>query len=398
MFKKLVGLIPFHPSSIDQLIHYGKTLKKESKIRNIGLLFMGIGALVQIVAIFRPPQPTITNSANDLLRGGFRSAEDATHACLTNEDSYGDELAFLGITCSDIAAAKQIALKRDAHTKTLFVLGQLYYATPEQYIVQIKDNPYWLRPLWLTSTGTATTKQALIGTNSQGLHFYILYESGNIVLEEFSNLTYCTDNTSTCSSGCIGTHSTPTKCNVQESTTVMNETQGRITSIDSIDAKGNDIVLYNLTATNIGEVKIEGFVMRNTISDVLDYANPLDFDGGLLSNEGTVTWPAQDIEPGNAVQHHIRVKVKEPIPNTPVSSTHPGHYDLLLTNYYGNATQVKLPSSIVKTLEYSSLQLPQASTMTGLATVLLLLSVAVVSYLRSKLIIKEITILRKESR
>ena len=77
MFKKLISNLPFNPSLIEQVSFYAKRIHKESSVRRTGLFVLGLAMLVQMLAVFSPPQATMDRSNNDIVNGGFVNRDQA---------------------------------------------------------------------------------------------------------------------------------------------------------------------------------------------------------------------------------------------------------------------------------------------------------------------------------
>ncbi len=71
MFRKLISNLPFSPSLIYQVALYSKQLKRESRIRGIGLAFLTAAVTLQCLGLMLLPvalqgQPGTTKTANVL--------------------------------------------------------------------------------------------------------------------------------------------------------------------------------------------------------------------------------------------------------------------------------------------------------------------------------------------
>lgn len=400
MFKKLVGLIPFNPSLVDQLSAYGKNLERKSAIRRVGLIFMILGLAIQLLATIWPPQVSLASSRNDLLIGGFHSQEDAVSRCQANIDNYLIVLHHFGITCDDLADAKTETLHPARNNQNLVVLGKLYYDKPGQQAVEISGNTYWFRYLWQQSTRSHAPKQVLSGTTDDNEVFYVLYESANLVLEQ-APLYECNHDPELtgeydCKPYCQNVSASNEElCPLVQAKTIRNKTLNTIESV-SVRANPGDLITYVLTTTNNGPQKVSDYNISDNISDILDYGEVVDLDGGWLDHKGLVTWPPQDIEAKTAVSHTIQIKIKNPLPHTPISSTDPGHFDLNLTNFYGNATNVKLSKGVIKTIEALSTQLHDMGARLGIMLSFGLTLLTLYAHAHSRLLIKEIKLVRHE--
>ncbi len=177
--------------------------------------------------------------------------------------------------------------------------------------------------------------------------------------------------------------------------TAKNDTQ-KIENADGTTASADDSITYTLRTKNIGKALVKGYVVEENISDLLDYATVTSYGGGKLEANNVIRWPATDISPGATITKQLAVKIKNPIPQTPISASDPAKFDLVMNNVYGNAVNIKLPSNIVKTTETITGSLPK----TGPGTTLVISMVAtmIVSYFfaRTRLLAKEMDMVQTE--
>ena len=59
-----------------------------------------------MVAVFDAPEPTLAQSSNDIIPGGFRLRGEAVDHCTANNYQFKDILNYYGISCGDVAQAK----------------------------------------------------------------------------------------------------------------------------------------------------------------------------------------------------------------------------------------------------------------------------------------------------
>lgn len=168
-----------------------------------------------------------------------------------------------------------------------------------------------------------------------------------------------------------------------------------ISNADGTTAQGDDKITYTLSVTNSGKVTIPKFVIKENMNDVLEYANITDLHGGQLDDDNHIFWPALDIKPGQIVQKLISIKVKNPVPSTPVSTSDPGSFNLLMTNVYGDSVNIKLPGSIIKTVEQTT-TLPNTGPGENLVIGFLLTFGVAYFYARTKLFATELDIVRHD--
>ncbi len=180
------------------------------------------------------------------------------------------------------------------------------------------------------------------------------------------------------------------------SKTARNDTQN-IENADGTVANAGDTVVYTLSTKNTSKgTTIQDYVVEENLIDVLQYAEVQNLSGGKLDDYGIARWPSIDIKPGQTLSKKIVIKIKNPIPSTPVSSSDPASYDMKLTNVYGNTVNIKLPPNVIKTTEYVTEQLPNTGPGETLAVGFVVLTGAGYFFMRSRLLAKEADIIRKE--
>lgn len=177
--------------------------------------------------------------------------------------------------------------------------------------------------------------------------------------------------------------------------TASNTTQ-QIVDANGTTAKGGDVIEYTLLTTNQGKVTIKNYTVNENISDVLDYADVVDLQGGTKNQDNIVSWPAKEIKAGQTLTQKFTVRIKSPIPNTPVSSSDAGHFDMTMTNVYGNAVSIKLPPSVVKATETVVTQLPNTGPGTSLVIGFSITTIAAYFFARTRLFAKELDIVRSD--
>jgi uncharacterized repeat protein (TIGR01451 family) len=180
MLEELLSILPYNPSLIHQLSFYSRRLRAERSIRRVGLLFIILAFAVQFFAVISPAQPTVADSTNDLVNGGFSSAAEAASICNQNINSYGTILANYGITCAKVAAAPTITIHSTDFNRQLYSMGRLPYGIAGETPVSIAGSTYYVRYLWGWDTGAPSTYRALNVTSTGGQTFLLLYACGNL--------------------------------------------------------------------------------------------------------------------------------------------------------------------------------------------------------------------------
>jgi hypothetical protein len=190
---------------------------------------------------------------------------------------------------------------------------------------------------------------------------------------------------------------TDTSSCIELSKKAANTTQN-ISNADGTTAKGDDVIIYTLSDKNTGKVAVKDFAIQESIGDILDYADVVNLHGGSWDKKtNIITWPKNDVLAGATLLQQLTVKIKNPIPQTPISTSNPGTYDMTLTNVYGNAINIKLPPTIIKTTEQITTKvLPNTGPGTSLIMGFGLTTVIAYFFARSKLYATELDLVREE--
>ena len=526
MFNKLLANLPYNPSLIAQISFYGKRLRQESSVRRLGFIFVTLAIIVQLFAVISPPQSSLAVSNNDLVNGGFKTQGQAIQDCQDPTQDYGKILAFYGINCSNVASVAPVWIKSTDSNRQLFSMGRIAYGKQGEQPVNIPGTndgqPLYLRYLWSWDTGAYSSYQALSGTGTTGLHFYLLYNCGNLVfiglppapapqptpqpvppppppapvvlpqVISCSNLvmsvadssqvqpetqvivrgqaagqniksgqtvdmhydyvdavtnkilssqqtlgvpfqgTTADDSTThtftTSSSGqiiiqliviyngttasgsasgdCLRHITVQSPCQaaltsenvsacLQLHKTARNVTQN-IADANGTQAHAGDTIVYTLSAFNSGTLTVPKFVIQENISDILDYADVVDLHNGTQDDNHIVSWPASDIKPKQTLTEMITVKIMDPIPDTPISSSDPGHFDHKMTNVYGDTVVINLPPTIVTAVQTVNNTLPNTGPGTSVIVAFVIMLLIGYFFARSRLLAREAMLVRNE--
>lgn len=160
--------------------------------------------------------------------------------------------------------------------------------------------------------------------------------------------------------------------------------------------KASDVIEYKLTVTNKGKAKISRYVVSENISDVLDYADVVDLSGGTLDKSNILSWPPQDLAPKSTITKTFTVRIKNPIPATPTSTSDPGHFDSKMTNVFGNTVTILLPQPPSKRIETVTTTLPSTGPGTSLLIGFSVTVVVAYFFARSRLFATELDIIRHD--
>lgn len=439
-FKKLLSNLPFNPSLIGEVSFYAKRMRDESAIRRSGMLLLVIAMVVQVFAVISPPEPTLAESNNDVIRGGFSSREQAVHYCRMNTQDFANILAYYQITCEALAKASTQTIRSTANGKQLHSMGRVPQGPrisrtgkpTGEYQVTINGKTYYMRNLWAWDSRAYSSYKMLVLKNANGQTIKIMFNCGNIVTigkytppppppapkkpappkdvcPNLPGLQRTREECDVCpnvpgeqlnKNECYPCpeaeqNSAVTAC-LEFTKTAANQTQN-IPKADGTMAAANDVIKYTLTSKNTGSQTVKDFVVEENMSDVLEYAEVVDLHGGEINEDDVVMWPKEDIAAGATLTKHITIKIKDPVPQTPVSVSDPGSHDLVMTNvYYGNSVSIKLPPGVAKTTELGVQTLPETGPGTTLAIGFAVTAFATYFFARSRLLAKELDVVRTD--
>lgn len=179
---------------------------------------------------------------------------------------------------------------------------------------------------------------------------------------------------------------------------VSNLTQ-KIDDANNTVAKPGDLLEYTLSVSNTGNQDAKDYLIdSDSLSDVLEYADLVSYDGGSYDKiNQRITWPTTTIPASGSVSKKFQVKIKSPIPTTPPSLSDPLSYDFKLRNVFGNEVIVSLDKPVISTTYQVATSIP--NTGPGSSILVSLIATVVIGYFyaRSRLLAKEVDIIKAEA-
>ncbi|HET9174500.1 MAG TPA: hypothetical protein VFN56_04455 [Candidatus Saccharimonadales bacterium] len=170
-----------------------------------------------------------------------------------------------------------------------------------------------------------------------------------------------------------------------------------ISNADGTTAQPGDVIVYTLQAKNTGTQDVTGYIFHEDLSDVLDYAQVADLNGGTINSSDQVSWPALTIKAHQVATKQIKVTVDSSIPSTPPSSSDPQHYNLVMTNFYGNYVNIKVPGTPVTTIVATTTTLPNTGPGSSLLIAGGIVILAGYFFARARLLADESTIVMQDN-
>lgn len=161
-------------------------------------------------------------------------------------------------------------------------------------------------------------------------------------------------------------------------------------------ANANDVIEYTLTTKNNGILDMNDYRTEDYIGDILDYSSiDTEFlatqNGKYDPNSKKVIWEGQTVPANGKLVNVFRVKLKPKLPLTNQPNTTAPDFDCKMQNGYGNEIVIPVNCGIAKKVE----QLPNTGPGTTIGASFAITSIGGYFFARSKLLAKELKIIRK---
>lgn len=393
MFDKILSGIKSGADFKAKLSRFSAATAKEKSIRGFGLVLVLMALSLQVFAAISPNKITASASPNDLIPGGATSKNQLVRDCKANKNKIDKVFNYYSISCADLAKANVVHINSLDYGGRLYSVGHMQRGFASEVPVNIGDEFVYWRLLHAWDTHHSTTYEALKFTNANGKIFWMLFSCGNLVHFGIPAVP-------------PPKHHNPPKKPCAKSTTqfdalacltyhktVKNVTRG-ITNANGKTAQPGDELKYELKVTNDGKLMVHGFIVRDNIADILEYAQNstlAGFGGGSLSSEGVLSYPKVNIAPGKTITKTFSVIVttdskilsKEPSINDPDA------YNRQLTNIYGDTINVKVPKPGVAVVASKVTELPNTGPGSTVLIYALIATVAGYLYSYRRLQLKE---------
>lgn len=431
MFRRLISNLPFNPSLINQVGFYARRIRRETIIRRMGLFILISAMVVQLFGVISPPEPTLALSANDLIPGGYRNQTQAINHCRDNDHEYKDILIRFEITCEDIQSAKNEEVKANQNNNKLYVIGRKPLGqnhpqnnqSTDETAIKVQSKNYYGRRLHSQDDNDSKTYATLGGRSKSGHQYYLIMANGNLIIEdkpddhhhknddqcsEIPGIQFSKNDCRPCSTS--NTYSSDNQlCRPCEEAQTSNDAEACLVfskSVANLTAKINDAngktasagdeLEYKLNLKNNGTKTVYNYVIEENIADILEYSDLSSSEKNRLSPDKIISWPAQNIDGGQQKTISFKVKIKSPIPNTPVSVSDPTSFDLIMTNVFGNSVNVKLPRPTAKRVEAAITSLPNTGPTASVIVICLLVSLCGYFWARNRMLSKELDVVRSQ--
>lgn len=160
--------------------------------------------------------------------------------------------------------------------------------------------------------------------------------------------------------------------------------------------KGGNTIEYKLVVSNTQSFDRQ-YDIEDYVGDLLDYA---DLDMAYLGQQGgkfnaatkKVSWANQTLKAKEDTAKTFRIKMKTPVPTTNSPTNLSTTFDCKINNEYGNEISLEVDCAPIKRIE----ELPNTGPGTTLALAFGVTALAAYFFARSRLLAKELTIVRHE--
>lgn len=377
MFRKLVANLSFSPALITEVGFYANRLRKETSTRQLTVFFMILALIVQSLTIFSPPESVNASSKQTLLRGGITSKEDFLERYRANESNSKDIINSIGITEKELAASQAGTVTSSDNAFIINKFPRFGSSNGEielQYIrsdTGLKESAY-LSPLNLI---TSEEYKGWIGQSSAAGWFSIIQDSGNFLVKTLPSTA------------------TAKTTGLSQQLTTLNLSQGNVAA-DTLLATAGDRISYTIIVQNTGQTQ-QIAPLAIPLSDALEYSSLIDSGGGQIDNKSdTLSWPPVALSPGQTEQRTFVIQLLNPLPATAKGLSDPLSYDCKLTTAYGNTSTIDLKCPEAKEVEGIISMFPTIGSTGSSIFALVILSIALFFYLRTRQLKTEIRLIR----
>lgn len=382
MFRKLVSNLPYSPALIADIGFYANRLRDEEATRRITVLFVILALIMQSLAVFSPPESANASSEQDIIRGGVTDLNDFLLRYDHNEDDIKDIYSAVGLSRSEIVAARPGVITANDNTYAMSRFGQLSSSSKEASMsyqrsvggVEIR----YFSPL-AEIGGTNVHLEGWIGKSTNLGWFGIIQSSGSLATHGLP--------------ATVKTGDRITGATASKTVRGVNLSQ-ESTAVEKTTAKPLERISYTLIQSNPRDTSVTAdFSVR--VADILEYATLIDSGGGTVDDKtGTITWSQVQLPPGTSQERTFVAQLLSEIPATSHGKSDPSSYDCKITVVFGNKLAAPLECPTPKIMESLFSLLPPTDMGLNITFATVVLLTATFFYVRTRQLKKEIRIIR----
>lgn len=416
MFRKLVSNLPFSPQLLSQLSFYGKRLSREGATRKLVVIFSVLAMGLQFFSIVVPAERTNATQSNQL-----DPEAASTPGCeISIVNGPGNNGIKVNPTGTIASATVVVTNHPNCSKPVTLAVWKLPNAS---------GKPLSAQEFFGSSGGMYGPGKHKISVGLPDCYWQVdllgqlrpksIYGDANYQWPQDALANYRLGGSKSCKSSptptpspspspspsptpppaCDGTGSGGSQCIVL-SKKISNLSRPKddplFLEANNSTVHAGETLQYTLFVRNPSTVVIKDFIVKENVTDILEYADITDLSGAKLSGQ-EITWPAISIRQGQTVAKTFKVKIKDPVPTTPASSAMPFSFDGCLENAYGESrTKVCVDKPVPKVIEETSSELPNTGVSLNVALTTGFVILVTYFFLRNRQLVKEIGLIKHD--
>ena len=382
MFRRLITDLSYSPSLIGEVSLYAQKLRKEQKIRLIGLVLFTIAAAFYTFTLLYPAESSNAANQADIISGGFENKNQLIQYYDDNTQNFKDIASNLGITRDDLLTTKLDTIKMSDPKNYVASRISLSGKNNGEVVVNTPFYDDYSRPIYLTKVTSNLgpidenrTYKALTGKSKSIGNFAIIKNSGDIVLKSIP------------------------EDKVKKSdfkTQIILNNISKSSNNDTNTLNSYDLVKYTIIAKNKSD-KEQVYDSKLDVSDVMEYGDIIDSGSAILDDKNkTLNWSSLAVQPGESTSYDFSVHVKSTIPATAQGSSNSKSYDCIMQVSADNTIQAPVRCPTIKIFEIAAHKLPRVNKTYVYTFNMVVLITLILIYLTILQYRKEIKIIRNE--
>ncbi len=370
MFRKLISNLSFSPSLVAELAVFAKNLKKQKRLRFIGVALLVLALLLQVFGIVFLNNKTQTHESN-LIYGGVINKEYFLQRYKQNDLSIRGILSSIGVGSDDITNLKNEPLTNHSEPYKYRIARTPMPNSTQQPLVLLGSEAN----LYASNIDTSLPiEPSLSGYSHTVGKFTILINSGDILVEHLPS-----------------SFKSITPKGIDVNTTTINETTGES---NPTTVRPGDLITYTIDVKNTSTNLVD-FSTPTYIGDILEYADLVNVNSGVIDDKKTtISWIHRNIEPNKNTQYTFSVRIKSQIPTTAQNRSVPYSYDCVIDTTLPGSPQINLLCPATKNIELMLHKLPKLSQLTIVLMTTIILLLSTLLYIKNVQYYEEIRLIR----
>lgn len=391
MFEKIVTNAHLSPSLQGELAGFARKQRQRTKQRLVLVVLSFFFLITQCFGFFLPPI-TVGDAANGSVDySGITSKQTLLARYDTKRSTIRELAGALSITRKDLETIK------DGLFSSYKDMGSFVEWSLSPTFVSNITNTNNLSPSFAAKTPngkiyyghtvnfSAKDQSALLyGHSNIAGDFAVIQQTGNFISSQKAALR-----ADTCRQSLVEAVSAcPNSGDFKKRIVIKNITYK--TEAQFIKLHPGDQLLYSLSMDNGGTMAIHA-IPEIYVGDILEYASLSDISGAHLDKRlQTLSWPKATVEPLKSQTYSFTVRVLGNIPLIAKNPINTSSYDCRLSTFFGTTYSLRVACPYQKVIE-RAINSPFNPILAATAGVLFF--VILLSYIRSRILHKELVIL-----